>query len=75
MQIVIEKNVPVPPSGSKTKPLSDFTKTIMSMEVGDSYVVPDLPRYKNRHTYVAKVKGCGFKTRKTDHGVRVWRVA
>lgn len=75
MQIVIEKNIPVPAPGGKTKPLSEFTKTIMSMEVGDSYLVPNEPRYRNRHTYVAKLKGWEFKTRKNDEGIRVWRVA
>lgn len=75
MQIVIEKGIPVPASGSKTKPLSDFTKLIMSMEVGDSYVVPPEPHLKSRHTYVAKVKGWKFQTRKVGDQIRVWRVA
>lgn len=75
MQIVIEKGIPVPAPGGKTKPISEFTKTIMSMEVGDSYVVPPEPRFKNRHTYVARIKGWKFQTRKVGDQVRVWRVA
>lgn len=75
MQIVIEKGIPIPAPGGKTKPLSEFTKTIMSMEVGDSYLVPNGTRFTVRHVYVARVKGWKFQTRKVGDQIRVWRVA
>lgn len=75
MAIVIEKNVPTPEYAGKTKPLSQTTLAILTMEVGDSYLVPKTDKFRNRYQYVAKTKGWKFITRMTDQGVRVWRIA
>ena len=75
MHIVIEKNIPTPEYAGKTKPLSPITLAILTMQVGDSYLVPQGDKFRNRYHYVAKTKGWKFITRMTDQGVRVWRTA
>jgi hypothetical protein len=75
MQVVIEKNVPVPTYAGKTKPLSPATLAIMTMQVGDSYLIPKNDKVRNRYQYVAKTRNWKFITRTTEQGVRVWRIA
>ena len=68
----IEKNVPV--STRKKYPVSD-------LEIGDSFFVPmqDLPSESSTSVKAvvkrfARQSKRKFKTRKTEEGIRVWRV-
>ncbi len=78
MQIVIEKNIPIPPAtrNGRGRQLSDFTLALFSMEVGDSFVT-ERPNTKLSGFFVfaRKKKGFRFCTRKVEGGTRVWRIA
>ncbi len=77
MQIVIEKNIPIPriDHSGRGRQLSDFTLALLSMEVGDSFVT-DRPNSKMSGFFVfaRKKKGFRFCTRKVEGGIRVWRI-
>lgn len=72
MAFEIEKNVEIPPRGTR---VSQYP--IQKMAIGDSFFVPDpLPKGLRPNLYTA-AKGFGLTlaTRKVEGGMRVWRVA
>ncbi len=78
MQIVIEKNIPIPPrtQTGKGRAMSEFTSALLSMEVGDSFLT-ERPSTKMSGFFVFARKKAGFRfcTRKVEGGTRVWRIA
>ncbi len=69
--IVIEKGIPLPRRG--VAPKYPFAK----LEVGDSFFVPGRTTnsFGGIMTAAAKRTGYGFQSRKTDGGIRVWRIS
>ena len=75
--IQIDKNIPIPPRNRQGR--NDDKYPIRDLDVGDSFIMPA----KNTNTasgYVraaAKRLGDGrkFTVRKTEDGIRVWRIA
>jgi hypothetical protein len=67
----IEENIPVP---SKSK--DPLVQTLMLLETGESFFVPDVPMniVTARTCYYAKKTGKRFTCRRMMGGVRVWRV-
>jgi hypothetical protein len=63
----IEKNIPVPPA--RGNPIYPWKH----MDIGDSFLV-EKANATNLH-YAAKRSGIKIRIRKTDFGIRVWRVA
>lgn len=67
MSIKIEKGITNPVRG-------EYMAALLSMEVGDSFVVPlERTDYIRNSIGLAKREGRRFTTRKTDEGLRVWR--
>ena len=65
----IEKGVALPDKGSDR--ISEFTKTLRAMEVGDSFVT-DKDASKC-HVYFRSARNGKFTMRKVPEGLRVWR--
>jgi len=77
MQIVIEKDIPVPASrGIRGRPKSEITLIAEAMEPGDSFFVPmKQVEINNKLAYLRAKKKFKFATRTLEGGVRVWRLA
>lgn len=70
---VIEKNVPIPEKTTRVGKKGAFRSTIESMEIGDSFVVKDVP--KNYYN-IQKLTGVKLiKNQNNDGTVRIWRKA
>lgn len=73
MDIVIEKNVPVP-NGRGRKCRYPWA----GMEVGDSFLIPEAVTKDGQARSAAyaqqKVDGRKYRTSRVDGGVRVWRI-
>ncbi len=66
----IDKNVPIPTPCGRGRLEIPWE----SMEVGDSFATAD--KYIRAQAFRAGVKfGLKFTTRKTQEGIRVWRIA
>lgn len=73
MNIVIEKNVPIP-----TSPVSLKWDFLKRLEVGDSFVLPKDNRVALLAAQKRDAQSFKLKTRtipETPHLVRVWRIA
>ena len=77
--IVIEKNIPMPPPGTKT---GKWQRVLSRMDVGDSFVLT-LTEHDKRSgrvrkqsilTHAAKSLDMKIKTMRIDNTLRVWRV-
>jgi hypothetical protein len=71
----IEKNIPLPPSKrAKSEETATLTKTLRSMEIGDSIYVA-----MSQSITTSKLKTARYSvklaTRKEGNGTRVWRTA
>ena len=77
--IVIEKNIPMPPPGTKT---GKWQRVLSRMDVGDSFVLIITERDKRSGrvrkrsilTHAAKSLDMKIKTMRIDDTLRVWRV-
>ncbi len=67
MEYIIEK-IPLP-QGRKAGGISDAMR---QLRIGESFEIPN-PKQKGLHT-IARQLGIRIATRKTDVGVRVWRI-
>lgn len=70
--IQIEKNVPIP-NGAKPGPKYPYWE----MEVGDSFLFPSAAKIGSARSAtcrIAKQLGRKFTVRKTEKGLRCWRV-
>jgi len=67
--IEINKHIPIPPNKTKA-PLP-----YKSMEIGDSFLVPDssLQAVCNSNYRAGKKLGMKFVAKKEEKGIRVWR--
>lgn len=79
MKIVIEKGVPIPPkqTGRKKGEAHGWKYPFKSMEVGDSFLVPNISN-SGMVSLCSRYREAGlghFVTRSEPRGVRVWRVA
>ena len=73
---LIERGVPLPEPNRK--PRGEWTNAFLAMEIGDSVLMPHLKSASEampRFYYVARTTGRKFTARKTEAGIRVWRVA
>lgn len=71
---VIESGVPVPPLPGG-QPAGPINAAINSLEVGDSFVVPEWKEHQRQHAHTyAKRKGKKIKTRVVQEGLRIWRI-
>lgn len=71
----IEKGIPITPSISPFKESSPVMETARSMEVGDSFVLPE-GCGKQTPGNMARATGFKFTQRKQPDGsIRVWRIA
>jgi hypothetical protein len=70
----IEKTVPIPKTSGKGGGIYPFA----TMEVGDSFLIPDgsknINSVRSAVTQAARRNGRKFTTRLTDSGLRVWRI-
>jgi len=67
-EVVIEKNIPIPKGGSRSKV---FSTAMKAMEVGDSFLITH--RERNRVGTLAAYHGFKIKTRtENNDDVRVW---
>lgn len=76
MTYEIEKGVPIP--GRTFRCASAATYRFRDMEVGDSFLVPDIKKARSarvRARMISKETGRAFLSRKTIEGVRFWRTA
>jgi hypothetical protein len=78
MTFQIEKNIPLPP---KARPpgRSGSMYPFLQLEIGDSFFVPNRENGKTPVVHFSKNKnaknsGLKFTARKSDGGVRVWRI-
>lgn len=75
MNVKIDKGIPIPELQIKTASNWDFLK---GMDIGDSFLIPPEKSHKSAMAEIAvrckKWKWGKFSRRKTDDGVRVWRV-
>ncbi len=70
----IEKNIPLPPGGSGS-PKGSFSSVLRLMGVGDSVLVPArIAHPASIAKYVSLGTGYKFTTRKTEQGMRIWRI-
>ena len=71
--IAIEKNVPLPKTGSGARAKYPWK----TMAVGDSFFVANVkpPRFSTTKSSAARSTGFTFTCRTVDGGTRVWRVA
>lgn len=69
MNIAIDKKIPIPTDGRTGMMKYPWER----MEVGDSFFVPGRPRCGL--AVPKSVAGRKFTRRKTDGGMRVWRIA
>jgi hypothetical protein len=73
MNVVIEKNIPMPPK-KKREMKSDFHSLLKSMNVGDSFAVKK-DSEANRAQSLAKYYGFKLTQRKLDDGTyRLWLI-
>lgn len=71
-KFIIEKGIPVPSIGSNR---GDLSKTISSLEIGDSFVHPNRKIQTSLSTYGKKL-GVKLSSRKIgDSALRIWRTA
>ena len=76
--IIIEKNIPIPPLGTKT---GKWQRVLSRMDVGDSFVLTLTERDKRSGrvrkqsilTHAAKSLDMKIKTMRIDNTLRVWR--
>ena len=68
----INKGVPVPPFAVHRNTKYPFR----SMEIGDSFFVPDIQHHNMSSVmaYHKKAYGTQFTARQEDNGIRVWRI-
>lgn len=66
-EVVIEKNVPVPPKKTSRWSVTE------DMEIGDSILVPSKGDAMNLYNYT-KRNGIQCTTRQVEGGYRVWRI-
>lgn len=71
--IKIDKNIPLPFQGPSNSTKYPWAK----LKPGDSFFVPDMTTHRFGGTVGFARKNTGFKlvTRKSNNGVRVWRVS
>ena len=73
--IAIETGVPLKPAPhTGGKPYAEETVAMMTMAVGDSFMVTDYMRYLFVRGKLTKMRPRKFSMRKTPGGWRLWRV-
>ncbi len=76
----IEKNIPIPPRNHKPKGYkkdSSLEKTILNMDIYDSFLMSEKDSYRATnisHTIKKSNPQYKFTIRKVREGVRIWRV-
>jgi len=71
MSIVIERGIPLPPDISK---IGDLTKTLSSMEIGDSILITSNQRSaQSAASKYGHQNGKRFTSRTMNTGLRIWR--
>ena len=72
MQFCMDKDIPIPRARCQTTGLPDLMR---SMEVGDSFRLPEGVAPQTARTVAFRLKPMGFSRRRTmDGGFRIWRV-
>lgn len=72
MEIIIDKNIPIPYKHYLGGSKYPFHK----LEVGDSFLLPDsigAKAFRTSATQYGKRHNMKFLTRKVENGVRIWR--
>lgn len=69
--VQVEKNVPIPSTVSHGNTKYPWHE----MEVGGSFIYEGNPTGAHNSAYQASRFGKKFKARKTEDGMRIWRVA
>lgn len=77
MSYVIEEGIPLPVTnrgGNFVGPQSEWTKTLNSLEVGQSVLTPEYKEFKAADAFAFRQKVKRFAIRKVaGQGWRVWR--
>lgn len=75
----IEEGITPPTWAVRPGPKSEFADTLVALEVGQSFLVTDLPAHKVNSriasSRVGPTKGRTFTTAKAEDGIRIWRIA
>lgn len=74
MSYQLEDGLPIPTVTRSGRPLSPERATMTTMDVGQSFLVPDFNRWQFVRGITSSMKPKRYSIHKVDGGWRVWRI-